>query len=199
MSVRTKKTVAATRREAIAYHEAGHAVVAHMLGYQVDRVSIAPKVGSAGRMVWRHPTRNRSLREALEVGNEADIDRVRYCVDHELIVDMAGALAQKRHNPRSSWRYGGSGAARGEFLLKGSDDQLALELMCRVHEDEKVRDAYRRYLEARAEALVERYWDRIGWLAIALLERETISGDIREAWAGRLLPPNRRVPAGKSL
>jgi hypothetical protein len=46
MSVRTKKTVDARRREAVAYHEAGHAVVAHMLGYKVLRISIAPKAGS---------------------------------------------------------------------------------------------------------------------------------------------------------
>jgi hypothetical protein len=38
-----------------------------------------------------------------------------------------------------------------------------------------------RYLEARTEALVKRYWPRIERLAIALLDRETISGDIREA------------------
>jgi len=56
---------------------------------------------------------------------------------------MAGALAQKRHNPRSGWRYSGSGAARGEFLLKG----------------------YWRYLEARAEALVKRCLARDTWSA----------------------------------
>jgi hypothetical protein len=50
-----------------------------------------------------------------------------------------------------------------------------------VHGDEKVRAAYMRYLEARTEALVKRYWPRIERLAIALLDRETISGDIREA------------------
>jgi len=38
-----------------------------------------------------------------------------------------------------------------------------------------------RYLEARADALVKRYWFQIERLAIALLDRETISGDIREA------------------
>jgi len=59
MSVRTKKTVAATRREAVAYHEAGHAVVAHMLGYQVFRVSIVPKSDSTAHISWRHPI-NRS-------------------------------------------------------------------------------------------------------------------------------------------
>jgi CRP-like cAMP-binding protein len=62
MSVRTKKTVAAARREAVAYHEAGHAVVAHKLGYQVRRVSIAPKSGSAGHVSWRHPSTAASTR-----------------------------------------------------------------------------------------------------------------------------------------
>jgi uncharacterized protein YqfB (UPF0267 family) len=52
--------------------------------------------------------------------------------------------------------------------------------MSRVYEDEKVRAAYSRYLEARAEELVKRYWSRIERLAIALLDRETIS-DIQEA------------------
>jgi hypothetical protein len=182
MSVRTKKTVAATRRQAAAYHEAGHAVVAHMLGYQVLRVSIARKSGSAGHVSWRHPI-NRSVISQLERGSEADLDKVRHRIDHAIIVSMAGALAQKRHNPRSGWRYGGSGAARGEFLLKGSDHQRALELMSRLYEDEKVRTAYWRYLEARAEALVKRYWSQIERLAITLLERETISGDIRETFA----------------
>jgi hypothetical protein len=175
MSVRKKKMVAAQ-----AYHEAGHAVVAHKFGYQVFRVSIVPKPDSTAHISWRHPI-NRSVISKLESGSEADLDRVRHRIEHAIIVFMAGALAQKRYNPRSDWRYGGSGAGRGEFLLKGSDDQQALELMSRVYEDEKVRAAYSRYLEARAEELVKRYWSRIERLAITLLDRETISGDIREA------------------
>ena len=156
----------------LTYHEAGHAVVAHMLGYKVLRVSIAPKAGSYGHVSWRDPINRRVVR-MFESGSEADLDSVRHRIDHAIIVRMAGALAQKRHNPRSGWRYGGSGAAPGEFLLKGSDDQQALELASRVHEGEKVRAAYMRYLEARAEALVKRYWSRIEQLAITLLERET--------------------------
>ena len=70
MSVRTK-----TRREAVAYHGAGHAVVAHKLGYQVRRVSIAPKSGSAGHVSWRHPI-NRSVNSsavAKQTSTEYDI------------------------------------------------------------------------------------------------------------------------------
>jgi hypothetical protein len=183
MSVRTKKTVAATRRKAIAYHEAGHAVAAHRLGYEVMRVSIAPKSGSAGHVSWRNPIKNRSVISKLEYGSEADLDRVRHRIDHAIIVSMAGALAQKRHNPRSDWRYGGSGVARDDrFLLKGSDDQQALQLASQLHENEKVRAAYWRYLKARAEALVNHHWPEIEQLARALLHRETISGDdIHEA------------------
>jgi hypothetical protein len=88
------------------------------------------------------------------------------------------------HNPRSDWRYSGSGVARGDmFLPNGSDDQQALELASRMHGDEKVRAAYMRYLEARTEALMKRYWFQIERLAIALLDRQTISGDIRETFA----------------
>jgi hypothetical protein len=115
MSVRTKKMVAATR-EAVAYHEAGHAVVAHMLGHQVRRVSIAPKSGSDGRVSWRNPI-NRIISK-LESGSEADLERVRYRIDHAIIVSMAGAFAQKRHNPRSGWRYAGSGASVESFCSR---------------------------------------------------------------------------------
>jgi len=183
MRFRTKETVAARRREANAYHEAGHAVVAHMLGYEVLRVTIVPKAGSEGHVSWRHPI-NRRVSSKLEFGSEADIDKVRYRIDHAIIVSKAAALAQKRHNPRSGWRYAGSGAAPGEFLLKGSDDQQALEWASRVHEDdEKVREAYMRYLEARAEALVKHHWCRIERLAKKLLKCETVSGTdaIKEA------------------
>src|SRR5262249_23493201 len=62
-------------------------------------------------------------------GSEDDIDRVRYRVEHAVIIAMAGALALKRYNPRSNWRYSGSGAEPGEFLLKGSADQWELELI----------------------------------------------------------------------
>jgi hypothetical protein len=165
-----------TNDAAVAYHEAGHAVVARMLGHDVYSVSITSKRDSLGRTSWRNPI-NRRVRQMIEHGSEVDIDRVRHRIDHAVIVPMAGALAQKRHNPRSNWRYGGSGAQRGGLLLKGSDDQLALALLCRIHEVETVRDAYHRYLAARAQALVDQHWPRIERLAKALLQHNTIDGD----------------------
>src|SRR5262249_10291347 len=155
--------------------EAGHAVVARMLGYKVQRVSIGR--GNEGHVSWKHPI-NRRTREALEFGSEEDIDRVRHRIEHEIIVCMAGVLAQKHHNSHSDWRYAGSGAERGDrFLLKGSDDQLALGLLYRLHEDQRVRKAHHQYLKARAQALVERHWLRIKRLAEALLQHGIIRGD----------------------
>src|SRR5262249_40712380 len=100
---RTSKTAAAERRrQAAAFHEAGHAVVAHMLEYKVFRISIAPKAGSEGHTSWRSPI-NKRVVDTLQSGSEADIDKVRYRIDHELIVAMAGALAQKRPQPALGW------------------------------------------------------------------------------------------------
>jgi hypothetical protein len=54
-----------------------------MLGYQVQRVSISPKPGSAGHGSWRNPI-NRSVISKLEYGREADLDRVRHRIDHAI-------------------------------------------------------------------------------------------------------------------
>jgi len=56
-------------------------VLAHMLGYQVQRVSISPKPGSAGHVC--NPI-NRSVINKLEYGSVADLDRVRHHIDHAI-------------------------------------------------------------------------------------------------------------------
>lgn len=98
---------------------------------------------------------------------------------------MAGGEAQKRHDPRSGWRYGATGALGRELVERGSDEHQNLELMYRVYgarSEVKILHAYERYLRARAEALVDQHWDHIERLAKALLERETLSGaQAREA------------------
>jgi hypothetical protein len=49
--------------------------------------------------------------------------------------------------------------------------------------DTKIARMYRKYMEAWAEQLVERYWREIENLAQALLEHGTIAGDIRVHFA----------------
>jgi hypothetical protein len=165
-----------SRRSDAAYHEAGHAVVALTLGYQVELVTIVPTAGSDGHVRWNNPTRRRSVREALEFGLQ--VERRRHLVEHEIIVNLAGSLAQRRHRPHSPWRRDAAGAKRGQFVAKGSDYQHALELVAWLHEgQQQVINTYSRYLEARAEALVNARWENIERLAVALLESETLKGD----------------------
>jgi hypothetical protein len=68
-----------TQRAIVAYHEAGHAVVGHMLGVKVRRVSIEDDNG-----VTRYKRLGRGERAILII--------------------LAGPYAQKRFAPHSRWR-----------------------------------------------------------------------------------------------
>ena len=41
-------------RDVVAHHEAGHAVAAHVLGVNVERVAIQPEGGAAGHVVHEY-------------------------------------------------------------------------------------------------------------------------------------------------
>jgi len=153
------------KKQTIAYHEAGHAVVAHRLGYRVDGVSIVPKEASEARTKLPNPMRRK----------DAELDRHRIWVEHAAIIALAGPLTQKRHSPHSNWRSGGSGY--GKFLTKGADFQVVSNLIDRVHGEGKVAQTFWRYLEAQAQRLVDINWPAIERVARALLEHGTLSGD----------------------
>ena len=155
-----------------AYHEAGHTVAALMLGYPVRSVSIVPNDYSQGRLDWDSPLGDPSL----EFGN---VDKVKHLIEHAIIVMRAGSMAQRRHNPRR-WRYGLTGARRGEPPGEGSDEQGIQEQINRLYRDRKVAKAFRQYLESRTEALVNANWARIGRLARALHKQQMLEGDAIE-------------------
>jgi hypothetical protein len=171
--------------DSTAYHEAGHAVAAWWLGHPPKQVTIAPGDGYEGRAQHASPFRNMSSDVSPAWTDPESVEGVRMMrrFDHAIIITLAGPLAQKRHNPRSHWRFGATGSRAGEHVSHGSDYQQVSDLIFRVYEGaDKVADAYWRYMEARAEALVERLWPRIERLARVLLERETLTGrEIREA------------------
>jgi hypothetical protein len=143
--------------EMVAYHEAGHAVIAHMLGAEVRRVAINKEDGGgvtsikrlgrgerASSSIWR----GRTLRSATH--------RAHTRVESATPALTAAATSTMSRN--SSTTYMG-----------------------------KVADAYWRYVEARAEALVEQHWKKIDAVAKALLKQGTIAGDIREFFP-RVIP-----------
>jgi sugar (pentulose or hexulose) kinase len=147
------------RKHAIAaHHEAGHAVVAHMLGCHVKRVSIDEGGGGATLIRW---------------------GRGGHRTERQILSNLAGPFSQRRFAPHSRWRsrnHAGFAAAWRDF------DNVAT-LIYDLHGKGRVAEKYRSYMEARAESLVDEHWLRIESVARALMERGSINSDIRTVFS----------------
>lgn len=172
------------RRELTAYHEAGHAVAYVRLSLPFTSATIVPDAqgGSAGgaRGAPFHP-----VGSGLKT-----LDRL----EKEIIVALAGPLAQRRHTGRNDhvgavkdWRRAAEFAFR-RFGERPEPGQPRGDL-------EDVVAAYLRYLELQTERAVASpsWWSAIEVVAAALLERGTLSGRqvrgiLREAEWRKLAP-----------
>jgi ATP-dependent Zn protease len=151
--------------EIAAYHEAGHAVIAHMLGVRVRRVSINADGGGSAQLA------------RLGRGERA------------ILITLAGPYAQRRRAPHSHWRSRNHTGRRSD-----TDFDVATDMICNMYGKGKVAETYWRHMEARAEEMVGRYWRHIESVASVLLERKEITGDIRVAFPP-VPPLNSRTPA----
>jgi len=158
-------------RAHVAYHEAGHAVIAHVLGFEVRRVTIVPDDKSRGRMVWNKPPANLKKTDADLTPSQ------RQRIENLIMVALAGPLTMRHHNPRSHWKKSGTGY--GPFMGKGTDFQVAAKLIDILYQNEAVASAYWRFTRVRAESLVKERWAWIDCVARHLLEHKTFDGDIR--------------------
>jgi hypothetical protein len=143
--------------EATAYHEAGHAVIAYMLGYQPQSVTIVPAVDTAGHIIQTNPLH----------GFQLDIDgsdEARLRIESLITICFAGPIAQKRYNPRS-WRR-----AHGEW-----DYGKITELGLGVCGSDEQANAFIRWREIVARDMVRAHWLRIQLVAGQLIERESLS------------------------
>jgi hypothetical protein len=134
----------------IAYHEAGHAVIALRLGYEVKWVTIKPRRRSLGRAEIQH-------------GSPSPDD---------IRIDLAGPLAEALVNPtpfhekiqlgsRGDWRNTGRSVREFvalEFIGDQEGDILIDELL------------------QETKALVRRDREAISRVAEALLTRKTLTG-----------------------
>jgi ATP-dependent Zn protease len=131
-----------------AYHEAGHAVIAIRLGYEVEKVTIKRRQGVLGRAVIR---------------NRRSPDDIR--------VSLAGALAEALVNPsdeeiqlgaRTDWRN--TRRSTREFVSLGFIGRNERNILI----EELMHDT---------RALVWRDREAIGRVAEALLKHVTLNGD----------------------
>jgi hypothetical protein len=143
--------------EATAYHEAGHAVIAYMLGYRPQCVTIVPTVDTTGHIIQTNPLDGFQL-------NPDSSDEARLRIESLITICFAGPIAQKRYNPRS-WRR-----AHGEW-----DYEKIAELGLRVCASDEQASAFVRWREIVACDMVRAHWPRIQLVAGQLLKRENLS------------------------
>jgi ATP-dependent Zn protease len=135
--------------EATAYHEAGHAVVALVLGRPVQRVSIMPDRETAGQCEF-----GKSVFRPSEDW-----------LEREILISLGGIAAEARHTGDYAW----DGAARDEQYVR----RLAVQ---RAGERQAAR--LQRRLLAKAENLLSKagHWQAVERIAAELLQRGEISG-----------------------
>jgi len=144
--------------EATAYHEAGHAVIAYLLGDKPQSATIVPTVDTAGNVII-HANPLHGFQLDVDGSDEA-----RLRVEKAITICFAGPIAQKRHNLRS-WRK-----AHGQW-----DYDTIAQLGLRVCGSGEQATAFIRWREIVAREMVQANWLRIALVAGQLLERERLS------------------------
>jgi ATP-dependent Zn protease len=134
---------------ATAYHEAGHAVVALILGRPVQRVSVQPDRRHAGHCAFG---------KGVFRPSEDWLER-------EILIALGGIAAEARHTGAYAW----GGAARDQQYV----EQLAVQ-----RAGERRAERLQRRLLAKAEHLLaqQAHWRAVELIAAELLRCGAISG-----------------------
>lgn len=153
-----------SERRAIAFHEAGHAVIAWQLDLPIKTVSIVAGEDWGGRFVYRRdPLRGINLDCKVS-------DRAHRRVERVILAALAGPAAQNLAAP-DSWSL----QRDGHHFGRGDYDRIN-NLLFALGLSETV-SAHLNYLQVDARARVKGYWSAIEKVAAALLEKGTLDRD----------------------
>ena len=155
-----------------AYHEAGHAVLAHRFGIPVYEVSIVPDGDSSGH-VHAGPLSSARAGRELDAGevSPASLEEI----ELRCVSILSGEEAQFRVDSEGGeeWRR-----IRAQSENSMDDDALT-RLLMRLHRDRQVVAQHRAELLVRTVALLDtpEVWGTVEDVANALLERSTLTAD----------------------
>jgi hypothetical protein len=161
-----------------AFHEAGHAVVAHYLGIGVRKVTIVEDDDALGRTLGF----GRPMSDDQLYSPDA---RTRARLEKAIIAAWAGPLAEER----ATGEFDDHGAGltspihhpeHGQVrrLTEGGDMHRIIEMADTMHGSGRTTDAYIEYLRLRTLDLLEHgpfIWDQIEAVAAALEEHKTLT------------------------
>jgi hypothetical protein len=165
-----------TQREATAYHEAGHSVVAWHLDVRVLNISIVPDEDSVGRAQHAKLIRGRHP-ELL------DSPRVRVAMEKQLMISLAGMTAQRQFKPRSVRSYHGS-----KDFREVADIALHLNAI-----SDDAATAFIKFLEIKTRDVIRLRWPWVKVLVKELLGRNTIKGKEVTQLLNTYVPPKWRA------
>ncbi len=138
----------------VAYHEAGHAIVAVVEKVGFKHVTIEKTDQALGRLVFE-----RKLPAEVQTLRERDL------LERLARVALAGSIAQRQHDERSYEAY-----------CDDADRHTVGAIMERLSPGrEDVFTAYLSFLEARTREIVDDYWEELDRCARLLLDRRTVS------------------------
>lgn len=157
-----------------AYHEAGHAVTAVVLGYKIESVSLGwSKEGrSHGRLQL---TSFPHLPDNFEPGSPL-MASCPFCRTLEMIIYFAGGIAERLRSG-------------GPYRQEHYDDVSRAFRLIRGLSPSEPWDVHWNRGELRTEELVRHHWAAIQSLADVLLERQKLNGDEIKALVAPLLGP----------
>ena len=153
-----------TQLQITAYHEAGHTVAAHALGAPVGRVTIVPTDEYNGASLHGRIISRREI-VAFEYGSISSFVGETVAL-RTVIIAFGGMVAQRRYSPHGLRRWHWS-----------TDHEHIRDIVYRVVGDDatEAKHWYGRALR-RTERIIEQRWREVDALALALLEKRTLSG-----------------------
>jgi ATP-dependent Zn protease len=153
-----KRRLNGAQREATAFHEAGHAVVAWYLGYPPDLLTIVPTDTKDGMLSYPNPLQGLDL----EFDESDDALRRKECA---IMIRLAGPTAQRHNRPRS-WR-----SRHGQ-----SDHEHVFELALAIHRSDRGAVRFIKWSDGETMKILMNRWHMVERLARELLSRRTMSG-----------------------
>lgn len=158
------KHISVSRIERTAYHEAGHAVAAHLVGREFGSVSIVEDEVSLGRVLFKPYDQN--FIYSLTQGAFDDLDDRRK-VEGEIVTAFGGEAAVMLLTGKADRK----GAA--------SDLSLVRNFVIQMVNSEEEAKAYANWLRHRTRSVLgsDKTWPAVEAVAKALLEHQTLSYD----------------------